>query len=154
AATRARDLLVMPVLGDGRIDGWLTPLDPAVYPSPAHAQVPLSVRPPGCPELRGDCIAGAPENARRSPAPVRPGVHRPELGRHHVVWWAPAQLRLRVDEDVGLKQKKLLAADERGDRSEAGVLAHAAWQAERERVRETGAEPLLHVVTATERAAS
>src|SRR5262249_1720143 len=73
---------------------------------------------------------------------------------HHVVWWAPAQLRLRVDEDVGLKQKKLLAADERGDRSEAGVLAHAAWQGERERVRATGAEPLLRGVTATDRAAT
>ena len=71
-----------------------------------------------------------------------------------MVWWAPAQLRLRVDEDVGLKQKKLLAADERGARSEAGVQAHAAWQAERERVRQSGAGPLLRVVTATERAAS
>ncbi|HKA29897.1 MAG TPA: UvrD-helicase domain-containing protein [Candidatus Binatia bacterium] len=154
AATRARDLLVVPVLGDDRMDGWLAPLDPAVYPLPAHAQAPVSVQPPGCPELRGDCVAGPPQNARRSPASVRPGLHRPELGLHDVVWWAPAQLRLRVDEDVGLKQKKLLAADERGDRSEAGVQAHAAWQAERERVREAGAEPLLRVVTATERAAS
>ena len=154
AATRARDLLVVPVLGDERMDGWLAPLDPAVYPAPAQAQAPVTVRPPGCPELRGDCVAEVPQNARRSPAAVRPGLHRPELGSHEVVWWAPGQLRLRVDEDVGLKQKKLLAADERGHRSEDGVLAHGAWQAERERVRAIGAEPLLRVVTATERAAS
>jgi len=154
AATRARDLLVIPVLGDARMDGWLAPLDPAIYPPPAEAQAPVSIHPPGCPELRGDCVSGIPSTARRSPAPVLPGLHRPELGQHEVVWWAPGQLRLRVDEDVGLKQKKLLAADERGDRSEAGVVAHAAWQAERERVRAAGAAPLLRVVTATEVAAS
>src|SRR5262249_39375192 len=67
---------------------------------------------------------------------------------------APGGGGLRVEEEGGLKQKKLLAAEERGARSEAGVQAHAAWQAERERVREAGAEPLLRVVTATERAAS
>src|SRR5262249_60896593 len=117
--------------------------DPAGYPLPAPAQARVSAQPPGCPELGGDCVAGPPQNARRSPASVRPGLHRPELGLHDVVWWAPAQLRLRVDEDVGLKQKKLLAADERGDRSEAGVQAQAAWQAEREGGRKAGARPLL-----------
>jgi ATP-dependent helicase/nuclease subunit A len=154
AATRARDLLVVPALGDDRIHGWIEPLDPVIYPPPGQAQMPESVHPRGCPELRGDCVSGAPDNARRAPAPVRPGLHRAEAGEHEVVWWAPAQLRLRVDEDVGLKQKKLLAADERGDRSEAGLLAHAAWQSERERVRAAGTEPLLRVVTATERAVS
>src|SRR5262249_59832762 len=99
AATRARDLLVVPVLGDDRMDGWLAPLDPAVYPLPAHAQAPVSVQPPGCPELRGDCVAGPPQNARRSPASGRPGLHRPELGLHDVVWWAPARLRPRVRGD-------------------------------------------------------
>src|SRR5262249_2854492 len=80
-------------------------------------------------------------------------LHRPELGDHTVVWWSPATLRLRVDEDVGLRQKRLLAADERGERSQAGIDAHAAWQAGREQGRGTRAEPLLHVVTATEHAA-
>ncbi len=150
AATRARDLLVVPVVGDARVDGWTAPLAPAIYPSPSGA--PLTLEPPGCPPLRGDCVAGIPDDARRAPNPVRPGLHRPEVGAHEVVWWAPGALRLNVDEDVGLKQKKLLTVDERGERSEAGMAAHAAWQEERERVRRAGGTASERVVTATEQA--
>src|SRR5262249_57806692 len=42
---------------------------------------------------------------------------------------------------------------ERGERSESGIRAHAAWQGEGERVREAGAAPLVRVATATEHAA-
>src|SRR5262249_31820019 len=128
AATRARDVLVVPVVGDARVEGWVAPLAPAIYPSPSQAHAPVSIQPPGCPPLRGDCVADTPEYTRRAARPVRPGLHKPEAGSHEVVWWAPKALRLRVDEDVGLKQKKLLTADERGERSEAGIDAHAAWQ--------------------------
>ena len=148
ATTRARDVLVVPVAGDTRVEGWVAPLAPAVYPPPSQA--PVTQQPPGCPPLRGDCVADIPDDARRAPSPVRPGLHRPEAGRHEVVWWAPAALRLRVEEDVGLKQKKLLTADERGERSHASIAAHAAWQADRERVRVAGAAASLRVVTATE----
>jgi ATP-dependent helicase/nuclease subunit A len=150
AATRARDVLVIPALGDKIQAGWVEPLSPAVYPQLPGA--PLMLQPPGCPPLRGDCVAGIPDDARRSPGPVRPGLHRPQAGAHEVVWWAPAALRLRVDEDVGLKQKTLLTADERGERSEAGIEAHAAWQEERGRVRAQGQTPSVRVATATERA--
>jgi ATP-dependent exoDNAse (exonuclease V) beta subunit len=84
---------------------------------------------------------------------VAPGLHRPQVGSHAAVWWSPSALELEVEENVGLKQKKLLEADERGTRSQAGVLAHEAWQAQRARVRELGATPTVRVVTATERAA-
>src|SRR5207253_4659267 len=33
AATRARDLLVVPAIGDEERDGWLSPLNKAVYPA-------------------------------------------------------------------------------------------------------------------------
>ena len=40
AATRARDLLVAPVCGDQRIEGWLTVLDPVLYPPlPRHSEL-------------------------------------------------------------------------------------------------------------------
>src|SRR5205814_10434154 len=42
---------------------------------------------------------------------------------------------------------------ERGVRAEEGVRAHAAWQAERARVRTVGEAPSLRVVTVTEHAA-
>src|SRR2546427_11714575 len=40
AATRARDLLVVPALGDGRYDGWLQALTPVLYPSPDRVHAP------------------------------------------------------------------------------------------------------------------
>ena len=150
AATRARDLLVVPVLADERIEGWLEPLDPAVYPE--EPGMPESIEPAGCPSLEGEGVWGVPDNARRGPLPVRPGLHRPRQGGHRVVWWEPRLLGLEVDEDVGLRQQKLLTVDERGQRSEAGIVAHAAWQAERAQVRAAGAMPLVRVVTATEHA--
>src|SRR6516165_8258739 len=36
AATRARDLLVVPAVGDKEMDGWLEPLNRSVYPSPTE----------------------------------------------------------------------------------------------------------------------
>jgi ATP-dependent exoDNAse (exonuclease V) beta subunit len=68
------------------------------------------------------------------------------------VWWAPSALGLAVEENVGLKQQKLLAVDERGERSEAGIRAHAVWQTERARVRAAASAPTVRVVTATEHA--
>jgi ATP-dependent exoDNAse (exonuclease V) beta subunit len=153
AATRARDLLVVPAVGDGPFEGWLAPLDPAIRPDPDRARMPETTSPPGCPTLEGDCVDGRPDNAARPDGSVAPGLHRPQAGSHTVVWWAPRALELEVLENVGLKQKKLLETDERGERSDAGVRAHELWQTERARVREVGSAPSVRVVTATEHAA-
>ena len=41
AATRARDVLVVPAIGDGPYDGgWLDPLMPAIYPPDAQRRSP------------------------------------------------------------------------------------------------------------------
>src|SRR5207302_10637223 len=49
AATRARDLLVVPATGDGEPQGWLEPLNPALYPAPLERR---QGRPaPGCPQF-------------------------------------------------------------------------------------------------------
>ena len=49
AATRARDLLVVPALGDEPFDGWLSPLNKALYPSRANWRT--RQRAAGCPEF-------------------------------------------------------------------------------------------------------
>jgi ATP-dependent helicase/nuclease subunit A len=157
AATRARDLLVVGALGDGPgdvlADSWLAPLWPALHPPADRSRVPEETQPPGCPELRGDCVVERPDRVPRPEGSVAPGLHRPELGSHTVVWWAPSALRLGVEEKVGQKQQALLRADESGRRSDAGVRAHAAWVETRLRVRAEGGRPGLVVTTATERAA-
>jgi ATP-dependent exoDNAse (exonuclease V) beta subunit len=154
AATRARDLLVVPVVGDERHDGWLSALTPAVRPPDDRCRRPETRQPPGCPMFGEDSVVARTPGVRRPATSVAPGLHRPELGEHHVVWWDPHVLGLRVEESVGLSQQKLLAADESGKRSEEGIRAHAEWQAERVRVRERAGTPCLRVATVTELAAA
>src|SRR5881296_3052634 len=100
AATRARDLLVVPALGDGRYDGWLQALTPALYPPPDRVHVPETRQPPGCPAFGAETTTGRPDNVPRPPDAVTPGLHVPEAGRHRVVWWDPATLALDVQESV------------------------------------------------------
>jgi ATP-dependent exoDNAse (exonuclease V) beta subunit len=154
AATRARDLLVVPALGDGCYEGWLGALTPVLYPPAERVHAPETRQPPGCPAFGVETTTGRPENVARPLNAVVPGLHVPAVGHHRVVWWDPATLALDVQESVGLAQQKILTVDERGVRAEEGVRAHAGWQAERERVRVDGSVPSLTVRTVTEHAAA
>jgi ATP-dependent exoDNAse (exonuclease V) beta subunit len=154
ATTRARDLLVVPTIADQRLEGWTHVLNDVVYPAAGAAAVSESDEPPGCPVLRGDGVLVRPRRTPRPAASVVPGLHRPPGGGPSVVWWAPSALRLAVEENLGLRQQKLLQTDESGRRSTAGIEAHAAWQRVRDDVRERAARPALVVQTATERAAA
>ncbi len=133
AATRARDLLIVPTIGD--LDGrpgerWLEMLEPVVYPS--FEQRRESERAPGCPEFGEDSVLERPESCGRgTTASVRPGLVRSEAGDQPVVWWDPSVLDLDVEEEVGLRQQRILQADEGERHSEAGIRAHAEWQARR-----------------------
>ena len=147
ATTRARDLLVVPVLGDGRQEGWLAALTPAIHPAPEAATVPESRAAPGCPAFGRDTVVGRPAEARLQRDPVVPGVHRPEAGEHRVVWWDPAGLGLGAEETVGLRQQRLLANDEGGVRAGESVAAHDRWCATRAAVRARGATPSVRVIT-------
>jgi len=154
AATRARDLLVVPAVGDEPFAGWLGGLSPVIYPPIDRASVPLATTPPGCPELRGDVVLERPARVGRSDASVTPGLHHPRSGPHQVVWWAPNALTLDVEENLGLRQQKLLQADEDGIRSGEGVRRHDAWQRTRAELRARGGTPHVTVATATEYAAA
>ena len=52
ATTRARDLLVVPAVGDEERDGWLGPLNKAIYP--ARDQRRARAAAAGCPAFAGD----------------------------------------------------------------------------------------------------
>lgn len=153
AATRARDLLIVPVVGDERHDGWLGKLAPALYPDPPRGRTPLERTPAGCPQFSAQLAGVRPPNAQIKATGMSPGLHQPEVGGHHVVWWDPAILRLDARETMGLRQMKFLQADAEG-RSESGRLEHDAWRAARGALLAAGATPALHVATATEHAAT
>ena len=75
AATRARDLLVVPAVGDGPYEGgWLDPLNPAVYPPPAERRDPGPA--PACPRFGRDSVLERAEEGPAGPDTVAPGAYR------------------------------------------------------------------------------
>lgn len=154
AATRARDLLVVPAVGDGEHDGWLARLNPVIYPAEKSRREPLTRQPPGCPEFGDDSVLTRPPRAPGKIKAVAPGLHRAAVGAHQVVWWDPSRLILQVEEAMVLRQNKLLQADERKLVSEAGIKLHAEWSATRAKMLAAGAAPTVNVATATELALS
>jgi len=149
AATRARDLLVVPVVGDGPFDGWLRVLDRALYPAPGRWRDALPA--PGCPRFGDDTVLERPLRAERDAEhAVAPGAHVPEAGGSLVVFWDPAALGLGREPEGGLRQQRILAADASSAVSEEGVLAHRAWAEHRAWLLDRGAEKTMRVRTVTE----
>ncbi len=106
AATRARDLLVVPAIGDRPFSGWLEPLNKALYPAPKAFR--FSQPYAGCTGDRTVLERPYPDSRESS---VRPGLHKPECGAHEVLWFDPAVLDLNVPEKFGLPQIDLLKAE-------------------------------------------
>jgi len=138
ATTRVRDLLVVPVLGIDRIEGWLTPLDKAIYPKRENRRSPRTAR--GCPEFGLSTIVVGPANES-----ICPGLHQPEAGSYEVLWWDPSKLRLEVDAKLGLRTIDLLKGD-----AAPSTSAYNCWREMRERSLSLGQTKTCEVVTPTE----
>lgn len=151
AATRARDLLVVPAVGEDRLEGWLDPLAPALEPN-ADSRLAPGVA-PGCPPFGVDTVVTRPEKRGYGAPPVRPGLHVPRAGAHRVVWWDPHRLTLGVPPDLGLRHQTLLEADSSG---QAPPTLHAweQWQTARRDALDRGARPSMRVRKATDQAAA
>ncbi len=157
AATRARDLIVVPAvgdelpgIGDGEDDGWLAKLSPVVFPATANRRAPLTRTPAGCPDFGDDSVLTRPNRAPDKMKSVAPGLHRATAGAHQVVWWDPSRLILHVEEAMGLRQNKLLQADENKLISIRGMKTHEVWTAKRVEMLAAGIAPSITVATATE----
>ena len=132
AATRARELLVVPVVGDEPtvIDedkkNWLDVLRPVIYP--AAGQRRDARQAPGTPTFGSDSTLERPGSARAGTSDsVAPGLHRPSAGEHQVVWWDPRALELDREHDIGLRQQRILAADDGGVAVDEGGRLHDNW---------------------------
>jgi len=160
AVTRARDLLVVPAIGalpaagDEHRDWWLRGLNPVVYPNPANVLAPLGRKPAGCPEFYSRFAGNCPPSIAAGGLAISPGTHRPQVGNHHVVWWDSAVLKLDVRESMGLRQVKLLQADESARRSERGRLDYEQWRANHEMLLAAGKSPSVKLAIATQLASS
>jgi ATP-dependent exoDNAse (exonuclease V) beta subunit len=149
ATTRARELLVLPVVGDDRDeenDGWLEPLAPVLYPRPEDRRA--SQKAPGCPIFGEDTVFHRPDNLERDADwSVRPGLHRPSVGDHQVVFWDPHALELGREDEAGLRHEKVLAPGPAAKESEE---QHTAWKAKRAAALASASAPSLRVRTVTE----
>jgi ATP-dependent exoDNAse (exonuclease V) beta subunit len=148
AATRARELLVVPVVGDEPWPGWVDVLHPALYPKAVERRRARLA--PSCPPFGADSTLDRPADGMGAGNGVQPGLHTPQAGAHGVVWWDPRALGLDKKAEAGLRQQRILAADEKGVTAEESERAHAGWLAERTSLLEQGRKPSLRVKTVTE----
>jgi ATP-dependent exoDNAse (exonuclease V) beta subunit len=166
AATRARDVLVVPVVGDEMYEGgWLDPLMTAVYPSPIGRQTyspglgcppfpskdSVLTRPDGDPArpmtvAPGMYSFGTAEGERRAPNP-EPRTANPEP--YSVVWWDPHILALAADSGYGLRRDDLISKD--GDPAKVAerLAAYQQWRTARDEATARARVPSLRVRTAT-----
>ncbi|HEY3741722.1 MAG TPA: UvrD-helicase domain-containing protein [Bryobacteraceae bacterium] len=142
AATRAKDLLVVPAVGDEPFNGWVGTLNEALYPPYPEWRKPTEDA-PGCPAFRGDAtVLDRPMHMiSEMEGSVRPGLHGA------VVWWDPLALNLKPPDAPGLKQEDILTPTQPAAReSEA---AHMRWQFERAAALDQGAAPTVEIVLAS-----
>jgi ATP-dependent exoDNAse (exonuclease V) beta subunit len=151
AATRARDLLVVPGVGDEPWEGgWLAPLNRALYP-PLETRREGS-RGPGCPIFKSkDTVAQRAADDAPGPRTVAPGLHR--FDAYDVVWWDPRALTLGAKPPFGVRREELIVKDVPKDVVSDGRAQYDAWRTARQRARSDGARPSIVVETARDRAA-
>jgi ATP-dependent exoDNAse (exonuclease V) beta subunit len=153
AATRARDLLVVPAAGDDPLDSsWTSPLNDAIFPAwdrrreARHAD--------WHPRFAADSVF-----EREGPLPlsnVRPGVHAltsDDGGPFEVTWWDPGALELDRQPNFGLRREELIAKDAPRGVVEAGKEQFYGWRSRHEGAVERGSRPSRRVLTVRARAA-
>ena len=155
AATRARDLLVVPALGDEPWDGgWFGPLNSALYP-PREARR-TAVRGPGCPAFKSkDSVAERPGEEPAGTSTMCPGRHAFTEG-YSVVWWEPGAgggLSLGAKASFGVRREDLIVKDVPRHVIADGRTHYDRWRLARDDARASGAIPTALLTTAREWAA-
>ena len=148
AATRARDLLVVPALGDEELEGWTQVLRPGIYPdrSRRHDSEARPYHPP----FGNDATLERPSRCNVDPYDsVKPGELVPRVGAHKVAFWDPRALELGIEEEAGVRQQRILAADATSGRAEDSKERYDAWRVAHEAKLATGREPSPRVVPVT-----
>jgi ATP-dependent exoDNAse (exonuclease V) beta subunit len=148
AATRVRDLLVVPVTGDQPIKGWLDVLNPMLYPQEGLRQ--NAGLAPGCPEFAQETVLDrGPKGKVPREGAVRPGLHKPGRNGPPITWWDPATLTLDVEEQTSLRHQRLLEADSDELVSSKSEHDYVAWKTAREELLRVASRPSMRVQTVT-----
>ena len=155
AATRARDILVMPAVGDGPYDkGWIRPLNRALYPPKDQWDSPQPAR--GVPLFKGKQTILADARADGQPVDdtVRPGTYQfgdeADGQAYSVVWWDPLLLAASTDEGRGLRRNDLISKDANPLDVAADRARYDEWRERRAAVQAQGSVPSMIVTTPTQ----
>jgi ATP-dependent exoDNAse (exonuclease V) beta subunit len=148
AATRARDLLVVPAVGDEPYaESWIAPLNRAIYPREDARRHHAPAR--GCPLFKSrDTVLRRPDGDPASARTVCPGEHQVEDAS--VVWWSPDALALGAEPSFGLHRDDLIVRDVAPAVLRQRLAEYHAWREARASARAAASTPALEVVTATE----
>jgi ATP-dependent helicase/nuclease subunit A len=158
AATRARDLLVVPAVGDEPYpDGWVAPLNGAIYPAETARRNAAPAR--HCPAFKSkDTVLERPEGDPATSRTVCPGEHHFATGDHSysVVWWSPepAVLNLEAEAPLGLRRDDLIVKDVAPETRARYQREYMSWRSSRDEAVTRARQASLTVITATEAAAS
>jgi ATP-dependent helicase/nuclease subunit A len=148
AATRARDVLVLPACGDQPIEGWFEVLNPVLYPFDAARR--NSVPAPGCPAFGEETVLErGPKGKRPVAGSVRPGLHMAEPDAAPVTWWDPASLNLEIEQLAPLRHQRLLEVDSGGVTAAESTRNYETWKTERRTLLARASEPSVRVQTVT-----
>ena len=172
AATRARDLLVVPAVGDEEREGWIDPLNRAIYP-PIEARRE-QVAAPGCPSFKSkDSVLMRPNGDPAGSNTVCPGLHElrgvsptnltnptnftnptnpanPTNPEHVVVWWDPRNLDLNAEPPLGIRRSELIVKDVASRTVQADLAAYTGWRTRTDDAVASGALRTIAAQTATQ----
>jgi len=155
AATRARDLLVIPAIGDEEREGWIQPLNTAIYPAKEARR--QQVQAPGCVEFQSkDSVWVRPGGSAASASTVCPGLHvckgggTSRINEFSVVWWDPRALKLGAEAPLGLRRPELIVKDVAPSIVDSGLAAYNAWRERHQQAISTGSHGSVALRTVTQ----
>ena len=155
AATRARDVLIVPAVGDEVYDGgWLDPLNRAIYPPEADRRKPVTAA--GCPAfLSRDSVLVRPDGDPARSTTVAPGAYEFDTGheRYQAVWWDPSILALDSGSPLGLRRDDLITKDGDAAGAAARLTRYRDWEAARAAAVAEAEQPSIVSRTVTQIAA-
>jgi ATP-dependent exoDNAse (exonuclease V) beta subunit len=169
AATRARDVLIVPAIGDEVYEGgWLDPLMPAIYPSMSDRRKPAPAT--GCPVFPSkDTVLIRPDGDPARATTVAPGqfvfgssdsgsdgprtADRGPANTYQVVWWDPRVLALDAGSSFGLRRDDLIAKDGDAAGSARRLSLYRDWESTRAATTDAAKQPSLVSRTVTQIAA-
>jgi len=163
SATRTRDLLVIPTIGDdprrswSSVDNWwVRPLYDALYPLTEDRQKPGTAS--GCPKFGKDSVlVRPPDFVGDETDTVWPGHHHfaapgKKDADYSVVWWDPRALTLDVPQRFGIRQEELLKDPEDPEVLRDELGSYQRWRKSWDAVKEKASAPSVTFRTVTSEA--